>query len=113
MYSSRSDLETKPHKPVDWLKLTVQGGEEPARHSPKHTVSCERITVSRAVARAAAVLVEAPVSHHAAVAVGSSHSRFADAVSGGGVADRAVKVGGQGTQRVAVACWGLKKDIED
>lgn len=87
------------------------GGEEAARHSPQHTVSCERITVTRAIARAAAVVVETPVSNHAPVAVGSAHSGLADAVSVGGVADRAVKLEGQGAQRVAVACWGLTKHM--
>lgn len=87
------------------------GEEEAARPSPKHAVSCERITVSRAIARAAAVVVETPVSNHAPVAVGSAHSGFADAVSVGGVADRAVKLEGQGPQRVAVACWGLTKHM--
>lgn len=55
--------------------------------------------------------MEAPVSNHAPVAVGSAHSRFADAVSVGGVAGGAVNVEGQGPQRVTVARWGFTKDI--
>lgn len=73
-------------------------------YSPKHAVSCKRIAVSRAVTRTAAVFMEAPVSHHAPVAVGSTHSRFTDAVPVGGVAERAVgQVEGHRAQRVAAA----------
>lgn len=47
--------------------------------------------------------MEAPVSHHAPVAVGSTYSRFADAVSVGGVAERAVgQVERHGAQRMTV-----------
>ncbi len=55
--------------------------------SPKHTVSGKRITVACTVTRTAAIFVEAPVSHHAPVTVGSTHSRFTDAVPIGGVAE--------------------------
>lgn len=75
--------------------------------SPEHAVPCERVAVARAVARPAAVLVEAPVAHHAPVAVGSAHPGLADAVSVGRVAEGAVDLAeGHRAQRVAAARWG-------
>lgn len=56
-------------------------------YSPKHTVSSKRITVSCTITWTAAIFMEAPVSHHAPVTVGSTYSRFTDAVPVGGVAE--------------------------
>lgn len=77
----------------------------PFFYSPKHTVSGKRITISGTVTGTAAVFMKAPVSHHAPVAVGSTHSGFADAVSIGGVAECTVgQVEGHGAHRVTAAC---------
>lgn len=93
------------HRHILWVTLTLF-------YSPKHTVSSKRITVSCTVTWTAAVFVEAPVSHHAPVAVGSTYSRFTDAVSVGGVAEWAVsQVEGHRAQRVTAACWERKKGI--
>lgn len=77
-------------------------------NSPKHTVSCKWIAFSCTVTWTAAVLMKAPVAHHTPVAVRSTYSRLADAVSIGRVTRRAV---GQveGAQMVTVACWESKK----
>lgn len=54
--------------------------------------------------------MKAPVSHHAPVAVGSTYSRFADAVSIGGVAEWATsQVERHGAQGVTVTRWGRKR----
>lgn len=50
-------------------------------------VSCERVAVSRAVAGPAAVVSEAPVAHHAPVAVWPCHPRLARAVAIAGVTE--------------------------
>lgn len=82
-------------------------------NSPEHAVSSKWVTIPRTVTRPAAVLMETPVSHHAPVAVGSAYSRFADAVSIGGVAERAVsRVEGQGAPGVTVTCWRWKDKPE-
>lgn len=72
--------------------------------SPEHAVPSKRIAVSSTAARTTAVLVKAPVSHHAPVAASPAHSGFADAVSVGGVARSAVsQMERRGARGVTVA----------
>lgn len=95
-----------------FLSVTVVlSGDKRSSYSPKHAVSRKWITVSCTVAGTAAVFVKAPVSHHAPVAVGSPDARFADAVSIGGITERAIcQVEGHGAHGVTVTCWkGEKK----
>lgn len=77
---------------------------------PIHAVPGKRVAVSCTVTWATAILMKAPVSHHTPVAFRSADSRFANAVSVGRVAQRAIgNVEGHGAHWVTSACWKVKR----
>lgn len=62
--------------------------KSPKMFSPGKAVAGEGVAAPRTVARTAAVLVEPPVSRHAAVAAGATDAGLTRAVPAGGVARR-------------------------
>lgn len=79
------------------FQITTRSPKESERHkdeskshvrSPADAVSCERVAAPCTVTRPAAIVSEAPVSHHTPVTVWPCHPRLARAVTIAGVTER-------------------------
>jgi hypothetical protein len=75
------------HLPISRKLELLRDKNRRHAHSPADAVSRERVAAPRTIARSAAVVSKAPVSHHASVAMWPRHPRLAGAVTIAGVAE--------------------------